>query len=66
MSYTFTDGIKDALKGNFSESGEASRRYEICINCPAFNKVVLTCGRCGCFMPAKTKLENATCPDGKW
>lgn len=66
MSYSFTDGLKDVVNANFSDNVESNRRYEICKGCEFFNRVVLTCGQCGCFMPAKTKLVNATCPAGKW
>ena len=46
------------------ELGEA--RYAICQECPELIKVTKQCRRCGCFMVAKTKLANATCPLGKW
>lgn len=65
--YTFTDGLKDIVNANFSDGKEATRRYDICKACVEhFNRVILTCGMCGCFMPAKVKLVNATCPAGKW
>lgn len=64
--YSFTDGLKDALKGNFSNGEESKRRYAICNSCEEFQRVPLTCRLCGCFMPAKTKLQNASCPAGKW
>lgn len=66
MTYTFTDGLKDIVNAQFSDGRESGRRYDICKTCPLFNSVILTCGSCGCFMPAKTKLVNATCPEGKW
>lgn len=45
---------------------EAFDRYEICKLCPKLNQVTKTCQECGCFMAAKTKLKEATCPLGKW
>jgi hypothetical protein len=24
------------------------------------------CGLCGCWMPAKAKVANISCPDGRW
>jgi hypothetical protein len=41
------------------------RRYSICKECP---HLMLTkqCSKCGCFMPAKTKLKHAVCPIEKW
>jgi hypothetical protein len=41
-------------------------RYEICTKCPHFLNVTKQCKKCGCFMAAKTKLKNATCPIGEW
>jgi len=44
----------------------ASKRYSICQACPELVKLTKQCKKCGCFMTAKTKLEKATCPLGKW
>jgi|SRR5215472_3969204 len=44
----------------------ADRRLSICKACPSFQKLTHTCAECRCFMPAKTRLPNATCPLGKW
>lgn len=44
----------------------ANARYEICKTCPELIKLSKQCKKCGCFMSAKTKLEKATCPLGKW
>jgi hypothetical protein len=44
----------------------ADKRFEICKSCPELIKLTSQCKKCGCFMPAKTKLENAVCPIGKW
>jgi hypothetical protein len=56
----------------FSSSAEraedlvASERYSICNSCPELIKLTKQCKKCGCFMAAKTKLQKATCPLGKW
>lgn len=42
------------------------KRYDICKACPELIKLTNQCKKCGCFMVAKTKLELATCPLGKW
>lgn len=42
------------------------KRYSICKDCPELIKLTKQCKKCGCFMAAKTKLEAATCPIGKW
>lgn len=44
----------------------SSSRMSICQACPELIKLTKQCKKCGCFMSAKTKLEAATCPLGKW
>ncbi len=44
----------------------SSERYSICKACPELIKLTKQCKKCGCFMSAKTKLQEATCPIGKW
>lgn len=41
-------------------------RFSICKQCPKLIKTTSQCKECGCFMKAKTKLQKATCPLGKW
>ena len=41
-------------------------RLEICNQCPNFNKILIKCRKCGCFMRLKSTLKNAQCPIGKW
>ena len=40
-------------------------RMKVCLDCDRLTPIK-TCKECGCFMVAKTKLEKATCPLGKW
>jgi len=44
----------------------AEKRFSTCQSCPELIKLTSQCKKCGCFMAAKTKLLNATCPLGKW
>jgi len=44
----------------------AKERMDICNSCPELIKLTKQCKKCGCFMEAKTKLPNASCPLGKW
>jgi hypothetical protein len=44
----------------------ATERFEICKACPELIQLTKTCKKCGCFMEAKTKLPNASCPLNKW
>lgn len=48
------------------ETEVAAERMTICNACEHLNETTKTCKECGCFMTAKTKLPNATCPIGKW
>lgn len=44
----------------------AAKRLDTCKQCPKYITLTTQCGVCKCFMPFKTKVENATCPEGKW
>lgn len=44
----------------------AESRMSICKSCPEYFKATTQCKQCGCFMAAKTKLNMAKCPLGKW
>ena len=54
------------MKKILSSKQEADRRYKLCKDCKNFRKLTRTCSICNCIMYAKTKLENAECPIGKW
>ena len=38
-------------------------RYKICKECPNLDKRWKICKVCNCFMPLKTKLRWAECPE---
>lgn len=44
---------------------DPSARMEICKQCP-FMGDDKRCGKCGCFLPAKTRIKKSTCPIGRW
>jgi len=44
----------------------AKKRFDTCLSCPELINITKQCKKCGCFMAAKTKLEAAKCPLGKW
>lgn len=44
----------------------AAQRLQLCHECPKLVRLTRQCTECGCFMPAKVKLPNASCPLGKW
>ena len=58
----------DLIRGDteWASESDASERYSICKACPDLIKLTNQCKKCGCFMVAKTKLQKATCPIGKW
>jgi predicted Zn-ribbon and HTH transcriptional regulator len=58
----------DMLNPNTKHASEdlATTRLSICKVCPELIKLTTQCKKCGCFMAAKTKLEAAKCPIGKW
>ena len=45
---------------------DAEIRFNICKSCPELIELTNQCKKCGCFMKAKTTLESAKCPIGKW
>jgi hypothetical protein len=48
------------------EDSIKDERMAICRECPFLIKITGQCSKCGCFMEAKTRLPNASCPEGKW
>jgi hypothetical protein len=50
----------------FLSDEEANQRYSICLECPELIKLTKQCKKCGCFMFAKTRVQNAVCPLNKW
>lgn len=42
------------------------QRFRICKNCEHFKKVVNICGECICFIPAKARHVESSCPLDKW
>jgi len=44
----------------------AANRMDECLGCDRLIQATKTCKECGCYMPSKTTLPNASCPIGKW
>lgn len=44
----------------------SQKRLDTCRQCPELIRATVQCKKCGCFMKAKTKLKNASCPLSKW
>lgn len=51
---------------NMTTSDKSEQRFAICKTCPELINLTNQCKKCGCIMSLKTKLENASCPIGKW
>lgn len=52
----------------FLQSLEEQRLY-FCRNCEYGHKeinITSTCGHCGCFLRAKARCVDCSCPIGKW
>jgi hypothetical protein len=53
-------------KNNYIEKVESDKRMQTCLGCEHLIKLTHQCKKCGCLMNLKTKLNDATCPIGKW
>ena len=51
---------------NYTDKATAVARAEVCNTCDRLFRATFSCKECGCFMKAKVKLKDATCPLGKW
>lgn len=49
-----------------SDSAIADMRLQVCQGCDRYLSVTRQCLECGCIMPMKVRLQNASCPLGKW
>ena len=59
------NGWKHYIFKNPLVETQAKERITICVNCEHF-KPTKVCNICNCFMPAKVRSVNSTCPKGKW
>ena len=51
---------------NYTNREIRDGRYEICKGCEHFFNPIKMCRECGCNMPLKTWMKEASCPIGKW
>jgi len=54
------------MKSFLADEEVYTERYNICKQCPKFNKYLGICKACGCIMRVKTKLPGMKCPEGQW
>jgi len=60
------DKLKNQVALRFVSSEVGDERIAICNSCEEYNKTLDICKKCGCYMPAKSKLAKAKCPLNKW
>jgi len=60
---TIVDGLNPFSKR--LERRLRRERLKVCESCDKFTSLQ-RCTMCGCFMPLKVTLPDATCPLGKW
>lgn len=65
VSLWLNNVIRESASDLKEQHDKARLRLEVCKRCPAYTKFN-TCRECGCFMPAKVQIKNATCPQGRW
>lgn len=58
--------LREGQEQNALDKPTSKERYLICKECDSFVNLVKVCKECGCFMPAKTLIDDASCPLGKW
>lgn len=74
MTYGIGDIIGDALTGNllYASPETVENRKKVCRLCEhlippvIFNNTTGTCGKCGCFIDAKSTFQQSSCPLLKW
>lgn len=71
--------VKQGLKSLFTAAKNAvtgkdqyvsdeiqKKRQDICDGCPKRIALTNQCGVCKCFLSAKTRLKQESCPEEKW
>lgn len=62
------DVVKSSAALANDQHDKARLRLEICKRCPVFDAgwCRRDRGGCGCKMPVKVQIPEATCPQGRW
>ena len=69
MKYNLNEiiiGWKNYIFPNKEVEKIATNRMITCLDCEKFKIKERKCGICGCFMPAKVRNVDSTCPLNKW
>lgn len=59
-----TDGWKNLIFPSPEVEALANKRASICADCD--KNVANICSSCGCYLPAKLRSKDSTCPLNKW
>jgi len=62
MAKNLVKSAADLATGGVTDPKE---RMDICNSCP-FKGDDNRCGKCGCFLPAKTRVKKSSCPISRW
>ena len=62
MAKSLAQTAGQLVSGGLTDPAE---RMKICESCP-FMSGDKRCGKCGCFLPAKTRVKKSSCPIGRW
>lgn len=65
---SLTQSVVTHVTTGMKKTGEElyQERLGICEECPLLIRDSMRCGKCGCFVRAKAKMDSAKCPEGKW
>lgn len=68
MAQNFVKSAAKHAQSGFAHVNEdvQKQRLDICNDCEFIVENKSRCGKCGCFLQAKTKWKTSSCPIGKW
>lgn len=49
-----------------ASADKASKRKDVCKACEQYRRALDQCKVCGCIISIKTRLNDTSCPLGKW
>jgi hypothetical protein len=55
-----------AITNAYLKTPEAYARVKVCESCDKYLERAKICAVCKCFIPVKSRLRYAKCPEDKW